>query len=770
MGHLATLFWLFTSTSIATTTSGNECCQRKCWGADIYNFIHTSSDTSKVNCDSNCVYEKENEPQSRYCFKAGGDQISVCSSMRERQNLTDLMWNNPEDYNALINALMEAKKPGTYKGPPIKGVSDENPLHYDSSYNAATSFHGYPGLCAGPGAVAGSPNDPPGGCCIHGYSTFLPWHRLFMIQLEDSLRAIPGYAHVTLPYWDFTQNFTTLPYLVNNPTLPHPVDLAPTNKSNPFYHSVIPGKGKFTKRSPKDLIQYTKHHCISGSKNCYNTTQSWPGLSVLMDLTLTALEEREYEAFEKLIELPHNMVHNQLGFVANPPHTLDDCKKNSSLCYPYTMQVTNYASYDPIFLPFHAMVDYQWAVHQALQEYRNISYEEDCHPGFKADLLPFSRADINNNPCTRAYSRGIDVVDYKKNLLYKYDKLMLNGMNISTLDDFLNKRNEKDRLFAGFSLPNIRIEKMEFDVCLQNTSCYPIPLPISKIHKNREVFPGVYRDLNLLYVEVTRYLPHIGLRPDQNLRFQIVTSSISKNITYNPVSIFRKAGSNKDLITIYWPESPYQFNFTYAPSFKVRQARNSTLRFLLENGTQAVIQYKDREAFEKCTGGTLVDKEIDTIDTIENYFQNPLDPSNCNQDNKIIVDRINTCKWGEFHRQDNGNASIGWQIDMSNYTDGICMEPGTFLTLYWRRGYHGVVNRTKDEYENCSVKDDDGYGFRAAPNETTFPHNEAFSPNDVGKTLYIICPVGAGSHCMDGMKLKICVEQSCLGKNDCHLN
>merc|ERR1719206_1042479 len=731
-------------------------------------------DATNVDCSTECVYEKQNEPNSRYCFKTGGEETPECENIRERKNLTEL---TPVEQHDLIYALIEAKKSGTYKGPHIKGVADTNSSDFTAAYDAATSFHGYPGLCGGPGAGAGTPNDPPGGCCIHGYSTFLPWHRLFMIQLEDALRSNPKYANVTFPYWDWTeQNFTALPLLVRFPTMPDPTN---TSKpiENPFYHSAIPGAKilpgtlkAFTKRSPQYLIDYTAGHCLSGSANCYPTTESWPGLSVLMDLTLTALEEREYEAFEKLIELPHNMVHNQLGFVANPPHTLDDCKKNSSQCYPYTMQVTNYASYDPIFLPFHAMVDYQWAVHQALQGYRNISYEEDCHPGFKADLLPFSRADINNNPCTRAYSRGIDVVDYRKHLLYKYDKLMLNNMTISQLDDFLNKRNEKDRLFAAFSLPNIRIEKMEFDVCLQNTSCYPIPLPISKIHKNREVFPGVYRDLNLLYVEVTRYLPRIGLRPDQNLRFQIVTSSISKNITYNPVSIFRKAGSNKDLITIYWPESPYQFNFTYAPSFKVRQARNSTLRFLLENGTQAVIQYKDREAFEKCTGGTLVDKEIDTIDTIENYFQNPLDPSNCNQDNKIIVDRINTCTWGDFHRQENGNASIGWQIDMSNYRKGICMEPGTFLTLYWRRGFHGVLNRTKDEYENCSVKDVVGYGYHDAPHETTFPHIEAFSPNDVGKTHYIICPVGAGSHCMDGMKLKICVEQSCLGKKDCHLN
>merc|ERR1712142_160164 len=439
MGHLATLFWLFSSISIATTNNGNhECCQRKCWGTNIYNFIHTSSDTSKVNCDSNCVYEKKTEPQSRYCFKAGGDEMPVCSSIRERKNLTDITL--AEHYD-LINALMAAKTPGTYNGPPISGVSDNDTSNYNSLYNAATSFHGYPGLCAGPGAGAGSPNDPPGGCCIHGYSTFLPWHRLFMIQLEDSLRANPRYAHVTLPYWDFTQNFTMLPSLVRNPTIQnYPGQHLGPFVPNPFYQSPIPGKeGKFTKRSPEFLIHYTNHHCIAGSQNCYNTTQSWPGLSVLMELTLTALEEREYETFEKLIEYPHNMVHNQLGFVANPPHTVDDCTKNGTLCYPYTMQVTNYASYDPIFLPFHSMVDYQWAVHQALQEHRNISYEEDCHPGFMADLLPFSRDDINNNKVTNAYSRGIDVVDYRKSLLYKYDKLMLNGLTIPELDDFLNK-------------------------------------------------------------------------------------------------------------------------------------------------------------------------------------------------------------------------------------------------------------------------------------------------------------------------------------------
>merc|ERR1711915_798161 len=143
----------------------------------------------------------------------------------------------------------------------------------------------------------------------------------------------------------------------------------------------------------------------------------------------------------------------------------------------------------------------------------------------------------------------------------------------------------------------------------------------------------------------------------------------------------------------------------------------------------------------------------------EYYFQNPI--LDCNQDNKIIIDRINTCTWGDFHRQNNGNASIGWQIDMSKYRDGICMEPGTFLTLYWRRGYHGVAIRTKDEYEKCSVRNIKCYGCHDAPHETTFPPKKAFSLNEDGteKIHYIICPVGAGSHCMEGMKLKIVVKQ-----------
>ena len=36
-------------------------------------------------------------------------------------------------------------------------------------------------------------------CCPHSEPTFLPWHRLFMVQMEEEL----GEA---LPYWDWTED------------------------------------------------------------------------------------------------------------------------------------------------------------------------------------------------------------------------------------------------------------------------------------------------------------------------------------------------------------------------------------------------------------------------------------------------------------------------------------------------------------------------------------------------------------------------------------
>jgi len=41
--------------------------------------------------------------------------------------------------------------------------------------------------------------------CPHGWSTFMPWHRMYLWEFEQALRDV-GFPTVTLPYWDWTQS------------------------------------------------------------------------------------------------------------------------------------------------------------------------------------------------------------------------------------------------------------------------------------------------------------------------------------------------------------------------------------------------------------------------------------------------------------------------------------------------------------------------------------------------------------------------------------
>jgi tyrosinase len=44
----------------------------------------------------------------------------------------------------------------------------------------------------------------------HMQPSFLPWHRLFLLMFEDALRAASGNAAVTIPYWDWTDDASTV--------------------------------------------------------------------------------------------------------------------------------------------------------------------------------------------------------------------------------------------------------------------------------------------------------------------------------------------------------------------------------------------------------------------------------------------------------------------------------------------------------------------------------------------------------------------------------
>ena len=89
---------------------------------------------------------------------------------------------------------------------------------------------------------------------------------------------------------------------------------------------------------------------------------------------------------------------------------------------------------------------------------------------------------------------------------------------------------------------------------------------------------------------------------------------------------------------------------------------------------------------------------------------------------------------------------------------------GTFLTLRWNRGGHGVRAVTKKDFDSCSLADYLAeYGGGRAPHQVTIPGPGGFSLNGQDTfTYYIICPADGGSHCYKGMKLMVHVKkQNC---------
>ena len=68
-------------------------------------------------------------------------------------------------------------------------------------YDQFVQWHVELSLCRG------TPDDA-SGIFGHGGPMFLPWHRQYVLELEDALRAVTG-RHITLPYWNWTSKAST---------------------------------------------------------------------------------------------------------------------------------------------------------------------------------------------------------------------------------------------------------------------------------------------------------------------------------------------------------------------------------------------------------------------------------------------------------------------------------------------------------------------------------------------------------------------------------
>lgn len=108
------------------------------------------------------------------------------TTSRVRRSLTDLQRDYENGDTKALDDLMRA-----WKG--IKELPADDPR----SFFVLGGYHGEPFRGAGWGN-----SQFWGGYCNHGNVLFPIWHRVYVYELEEALRSIPGCGDVTLPFWD----------------------------------------------------------------------------------------------------------------------------------------------------------------------------------------------------------------------------------------------------------------------------------------------------------------------------------------------------------------------------------------------------------------------------------------------------------------------------------------------------------------------------------------------------------------------------------------
>ena len=149
--------------------------------------------------------------------------------------------------------------------------------------------------------IHGDPTHQP-----HTTQRFLPWHRVYLIQLEQALRSI--HPDVAIPYWDWTQ--------ASEQSIPT------------WLNSVLP-----TVVTPTQTINVTRF------------PQSPASLATIASNTPNTLAQVDFTNFTSLLQGIHNSVHVWVGGSMGSVPT---------------------ASADPIFWMHHCNIDRLWHVWQTM--------------------------------------------------------------------------------------------------------------------------------------------------------------------------------------------------------------------------------------------------------------------------------------------------------------------------------------------------------------------------------------------------------------------
>ncbi|CAG5132269.1 unnamed protein product, partial [Candidula unifasciata] len=399
-----------------------------------------------------------------------------------------------EDQSGQVSSVLVRKNIETFS--PLEGyhlVKALTALKADDSadgFQSIASFHALPPLCPSPEASKRH------ACCIHGGAAFLQWHRLYTVQFEDALRRHGSL--VGMPYWDWTRISLQLPQFFTSYNYTDP--FTGVWSDNPFTSGRIEFKHTNIERDIQTGLLF---------KVGPHGWDTW-----LYNQALFALEQEDFCDFAVQLEITHNAIHSWIG----------GSKK-------YSMAHLHYASYDPVFFLHHSNTDRLWAIWQELQRHRGHNPNEvNCAlEKLKEPLKPFSFGPpYNLNQVTRDNSHPEDTFDYTGHFHYRYDTLEFVGMNIPTLDAYIQERQEHDRVFAGFLLKGVgRSVNVDFDICnAASDNCFPAGY-FSVLGGSAEMpweFDRVYK------YEITRQLKEHGFRYDDDYHFNIHVKAINGTV------------------------------------------------------------------------------------------------------------------------------------------------------------------------------------------------------------------------------------------------
>jgi hypothetical protein len=170
------------------------------------------------------------------------------------------------------------------------------------SYQQLAGIHGFPDMQ-----------------CKHHEPRWLPWHRLYILQVEDALRAVdPG---LVLPFWDWTSTQSVEEGL-------------PAAFTDPTYQ---PAGGPAL---PNPLLSGTYVE-DQQSQETFRNVGTRSQRQQTADEVAAAFDAQSFADFSEALATPHDDLHSSWveGSMGDP----------------------TYAAYDPIFWAHHANVDRLWA-------------------------------------------------------------------------------------------------------------------------------------------------------------------------------------------------------------------------------------------------------------------------------------------------------------------------------------------------------------------------------------------------------------------------